>query len=161
MFLNLSTLLTLMHFLCNLFQTENVCFLAANLEWRFTKARLCPLVLLSFLTLKNTSLYALKFIYILFSRVTPPILRQYSKFGLTKDLYSSIINSLFPYVIFLLIKPSICFSWLQYHIVPSLLYPNLGTMTATSFSLAVGSSTVLSFRFSLPNMSTLAFDTVK
>ena len=29
----------------------------SNLEWRFIKARLCPLVLLSFLILKNISLF--------------------------------------------------------------------------------------------------------
>ena len=48
-------LVALMHSSGNLFQSfttlwENVYFLISNLEWHFTKARLCPLVVLSFFT---------------------------------------------------------------------------------------------------------------
>ena len=51
-----------MHSSGNLFQSfttlwENVYFLISNLEWLFTKARLCPLVMLSFFILKNISLF--------------------------------------------------------------------------------------------------------
>ena len=51
-----------MHSSGNLFQSfttlwENVYFLISNLEWLFTKARLCPLVMLSFFILKNISSY--------------------------------------------------------------------------------------------------------
>ena len=62
MFLNIFTLVALMHSSGNLFQSfttlwENVHFLVSNLEWHFTKARLCPLVLLSFFIMKNISLF--------------------------------------------------------------------------------------------------------
>ena len=60
--LNIFTLVALMHSSGNLFQSfttlwENVYFLISNLEWLFTKARLCPLVMLSFFILKNISLF--------------------------------------------------------------------------------------------------------
>ena len=62
LFLNIFTLVALTHSSGNLFQSfttlwENVYFLISNLEWLFTKARLCPLVMLSFFILKNISLF--------------------------------------------------------------------------------------------------------
>ena len=191
-----------MHSSGNLFQSfttlwENVYFLISNLEWLFTKARLCPLVMLSFFILKNISLFNPSYpCIILKTSIWSPRIRlvsrvvnlhcwrrssslnwlisdinlvallctrsnlsifflmwglqawmQYSRWGLTKDMYSSgIINRLSLYAIFLLIKPNIWFPFLAAIPHCSDTFMSELTTTPTSFSLSVDSNTVLFIR---------------